>query len=99
MPKTTKRILSALLALAFVPVGLAVAAAEAAPAPCPGPTVTGTVVAVDQANHQVTIDNGAGGLCTVPLGAGESDHPIVELLGRYFGNVSLPALSDALADT
>ncbi len=99
MPKTTKRILGALLALAFVPVSLAVAAADAAPPPCPGPTVTGTVVGVDQAAHQVTVDTGAGGLCTVPLGVSESDHPIVELLGRYFGNVSLPALSDALADT
>jgi len=47
----------------------------------------------------VTLDTGGDlGLCTVTLD-GEYDHPIVSLLGSYFGDVSADDLAAALEDT
>lgn len=68
------------------------------PAPCEGESVSGTVVAVDEASRTVTVDTGVGP-CTVTLLDGEYDHPIVELLGRYFGDVSAESLTEALETT
>lgn len=65
--------------------------------PCGGESVSGTVVAVDEETGVVTIDMG-GGLCTVALG-GEYNHPVVALLGSYFGGVSPESLAAALEVT
>ena len=65
--------------------------------PCGGEGVSGTVVAVDEKTGTVTIDTGDG-LCTVTLD-GEYDHPIVALLGSYFGDVSAESLKQTLEDT
>ncbi|MGD9091256.1 MAG: hypothetical protein PVF74_00300, partial [Anaerolineales bacterium] len=67
------------------------------PGPCPGDNVSGTVVAVDPSTNMVKIDTGDG-LCTVTLD-GSYDHPIVTLLGAYFGDVSVKTLEAALQDT
>lgn len=72
-----------------LPGGLAGGFAVAAEvAPCEGTNVSGTIVAIDE-NGVITIDtNGAeeGGLCTVTITADETqDHPIVLLLGEFFG--------------
>src|SRR5688500_18939935 len=96
MKNYIKLLLSVSLVLALVPVGLAVADT---PEPCPGEAVSGTVVAVDEAAGIVTIDTGEGELCTVTIGAGDHDHPIVNLLGQYFGSVSAEDLAAALDDT
>jgi hypothetical protein len=65
--------------------------------PCGGENVSGTVVAVDEETGVVTIDTGDG-LCTVTLD-GEYDHPIVTLLGSFFGDVSAETLETALETT
>jgi len=65
--------------------------------PCGGKAVSGTVVDVDAETGAVTIDTGDG-FCTVTLAA-EYEHPIVELLGTFFGDVSPEHLADALATT
>ncbi len=65
--------------------------------PCGGESVSGTVVAVDEETRVVTVDTGDG-LCTVALD-GEYDHPIVALLGSYFGDVSAESLAAALEAT
>lgn len=65
--------------------------------PCGGESVSGTVVAVDEETRVVTVDTGDG-LCTVMLD-GEYDHPIVALLGSYFGDVSAESLTTALEAT
>src|SRR3990172_1662333 len=83
-----------ILALALAPIG-AVAAQGAGLEPCPGSQVSGTVVAVDVETGIVTIDRGAAGLCTVTVG-GDFDHPIVALLGSFFGEVSAENLAAAL---
>src|SRR5512141_763586 len=63
-----------------------VAAAEATPLPlCTGENVSGTVVAVDEATQTVTV-NTSTGLCTVTIKESTSTHPIVALLGQYFGD-------------
>jgi hypothetical protein len=67
------------------------------PGPCLGDNVSGTVVAVDPITNVVTIDTGDG-LCNVTL-SGSYDHPIVTLLGAYFGDVSAKTLEAALQDT
>lgn len=63
---------------------------------CTGDSVAGTVV--DVSDGTVTVDTGTG-LCTVTLAGGEYDHPIVELLGRFFGDVSPERLAEALKTT
>jgi hypothetical protein len=76
-----------------------VTAQEGETPPCEGEGVSGTVVAVDEETGEVTIDTGEGlGLCTVTID-GEYDHPIVSLLGSYFGDVSADDLAAALEDT
>jgi hypothetical protein len=76
-----------------------VTAQEGDPPPCEGEGVSGTVVAVDEETGEVTLDTGGDlGLCTVTLD-GEYDHPIVSLLGSYFGDVSADDLAAALEDT
>jgi len=62
-------------------------------AACSGTTVSGTVVAVDEAARELTIDTGES-LCTVTLE--EFDHPIVDLLGMYFSGLSLENLAQEL---
>jgi len=84
------------LALTLSVVGSA-AAQGSEPPPCSGESVAGTVVAVDEETGVVTLDTG-GDLCTVTLGDGY-DHPIVALLGSYFGDVSIEALAAALETT
>ncbi len=73
------------------------AAEEAVPA-CSGENVSGVVVAVDEATGVVTIAVDGGGLCTVVLND-KYDHPIVTLLGAYFGDVSAEGLAAALDTT
>ena len=84
------------LGLAVTLVGPA-AAQEELPA-CSGANVSGAVVAVDEATGLVTIATDGGALCTVVL-SGEYDHPIVSLLGAYFGDVSVESLAAALETT
>jgi len=84
------------LALTVVTV-IPVAAQEGEIPPCGGDSVSGTVVAVDEETGEVTVYT-AGGLCTVTLD-GEYDHPIVDLLGSYFGDVSAKSLTRALEAT
>lgn len=92
----TKVALLLALALTLAVVGY-VAAQEGEPTPCVGESVSGTIVAVDEETGIVTIDTGDG-LCTVALG-GEYDHPIVALLGAYFGDTSAEDLAAALEAT
>jgi hypothetical protein len=87
-----------LLALALaLPVAVPVAAQEGDPPPCEGESVSGTVVAVDEEAGMVTVDSGDG-QCTVTLDS-EYDHPIVALLGSYFGDASADSLAKALKAT
>jgi hypothetical protein len=87
-----------LLALVLVLVNVEPVAAQGSVLlPCSGESVSGTVVAVDEETGTATLDTGAG-LCTVVLG-GEYEHPIVALLGSYFGDVSVEDLASALETT
>jgi hypothetical protein len=87
-----------LLALALVlAVVVPVAAQEGEAPPCEGESVSGTVVAVDEETGMVTVDSGDG-QCTVTLDS-EYDHPIVNLLGSYFGDASADSLAEALEAT
>jgi len=83
--------------LVLLMVGVAHAQEETA-APCEGETVSGTVVDVDEESGTVTVETEEGTACTVTV---ESDyeHPIVALLGSYFGDVNLDDLTDALEAT
>ncbi|MCP4539278.1 MAG: hypothetical protein GY832_19250 [Chloroflexi bacterium] len=65
--------------------------------PCAEESISGTIVATDGETGTFTIDTGAG-LCTVML-SGEQEHPIVVLLGSYFGDVSVESLVAALETT
>ncbi|NIV29816.1 MAG: hypothetical protein GWN58_10010 [Anaerolineae bacterium] len=90
--------LALFLALALTVASVSpVAAQEDEIPPCAGDSVSGTVVAVDEETGEVTVHT-AGGLCTVTLD-GEYDHPIVDLLGSYFGDVSAESLIRALEAT
>jgi hypothetical protein len=97
----TMFMISLVLALAL-PAVAPVAAQEGNPEgetlPCAGEGVSGTVVAVDEETGLVTVYTGDGLLCTVTLD-GDYDHPIVALLGEYFGDVSTGDLAAALEDT
>ncbi len=87
-----------LLALVLVLVNVEPAAAQGTVVlPCTGESVSGTVVAVDEETGTVTLDTGAG-LCTVTLD-NEYEHPIVALLGSYFGDASVEDLTAALETT
>ena len=88
--------LALFLAIALV---VPVMAQEGETPPCGGEGVSGIVVAVDEETGEVTLDTGGDlGLCKVTLD-GEYDHPIVSLLGSYFGDVSADDLTAALEDT
>jgi hypothetical protein len=88
--------LALILAIALV---VPVMAQEGETLPCGGEGVSGTVVAVDEETGEVTLDAGADlGWCTVTLD-GEYEHPIVSLLGSYFGDVSADDLAAALEGT
>jgi hypothetical protein len=90
--------LALFLALALtVATVIPVAAQEGEIPPCEGDSISGTVVAVDEETGEVIVYT-AGGLCTVTLD-GEYDHPIVDLLGSYFGDVSAESLTTALEAT
>ena len=97
----TMFMISLVLALAL-PAVAPVAAQEEPPAgeilPCEGEGVSGTVVAVDGEAGLVTVYTGDGLLCTVTLDS-DYDHPIVNLLGEFFGDVSTDDLAAALEDT
>lgn len=73
-------------------------AQEETAAPCAGETVSGTVVAVDEETGTVTVETEDGTTCTVTVKS-DYEHPIVALLGAYFGDVNLGDLSDALEAT
>jgi hypothetical protein len=89
-------VVSLVLALVFV---APVAAQEVEPEPeilpCEGESVTGTVVGVE--DDVVTLDTGEG-LCTVSI-AGDYEHPIVAVMGAYFGETSADDLAEAVAGT
>jgi hypothetical protein len=86
------------LALALVSVAPAAAQGDEQGAfPCVGENVAGIAVDVDDASGTVTIDTGDG-YCTVTLD-GDYNHPIVILLGSYFGDVSPESLLAALETT
>jgi hypothetical protein len=90
------RTIALLLALALIlAVFVPAAAQEGEVPPCEGEAVSGTVVAVDEETGTVTIEMEGGDLCTVTLD-GEYDHPIVALLGAYFGDVDAETLAAAL---
>lgn len=61
--------------------------------PCGGENVAGTVIGVE--DQTVIVETDGGTLCSVTL-SGEFEHPIVELLGNYFGDVSVESLAEAL---
>ncbi|MDH5507400.1 MAG: hypothetical protein OEZ02_09280 [Anaerolineae bacterium] len=94
MRLSKKALLSLLLALSLLTVSTALAQETA---PCEGESVSGTVIAVDEETNTATIDTGEG-LCTVALTT-DYDHPIVDLLGSYFGDVSPENLAAALEAT
>lgn len=106
MTKNHKKI-SLLLIVAFLVAALGVLPAGAqmeAAEPCSGDSVSGTVVAVDETTGTATIMTGDGTSCTVTFG-GSHDHPIVNLLGQYFGDIDptsftgdLPALNGWVVD-
>ncbi len=56
--------------------------------------VEGTVIGVDEEENTVDVET-EDGCVTVPLG-GDYDHPIVELLGNYFGGADAGDYADAL---
>jgi hypothetical protein len=94
--KKAALLLALALALA-VAVPVAAQEGEPPPSPCEGERVSGTVVAVDEEAGMVTVDSGDGP-CTVTLDS-EYDHPIVNLLGSYFGDASADSLAEALKAT
>jgi hypothetical protein len=92
---TRTRVKATLLLILALVLGIVgpVAAQEGETPPCGGESVSGTIVGVDEETGMMTIDTGAG-LCTVALG-GEYEHPVVALLGAYFGNVNTESLATA----
>lgn len=87
------------LAVMYAPGALAQDGDPADPIlPCEGEGVAGTVIDVDTENGVVTVYTQDGVTCTVTLN-GSYDHPIVTLLGRYFGDISADSFEDALSDT
>ena len=62
---------------------------------CTGDSVTGIVVAANEETNEITIAT-EDGLCTVTIRS-DYGHPIVNLLGSYFGDVALSDLQDAVS--
>lgn len=90
----TITLIMAVALLNIVP-ALAALPAQTATSLCPVGEVSGTVVAVDGTTGTVTVELGDGSLCTVNINVDEN-HPIVLLLGKYFGDVSPATLEGAL---
>ena len=65
---------------------------------CSGDTVSGVVVAVDETTGEITFYQDAETLCTVTKSLEEYDHPVIDLLGQYFEDLSLEELSESLDD-
>ena len=84
-----------IVAVLLISVGTTFAQGEEPLPPCAGENVSGTVVDVDEATGLVTLQTGEG-LCTVTLAEGAVDHPIANLLGAFFGDVSIDDLVEAL---
>jgi hypothetical protein len=92
------RLMFKLLLVLLLSLGVASAASAQESEPvelCTGTDISGTVVAVDEALNQATIDQGEGNLCYVQLD-GEWDHPITSLLGSYFDDADAATLAAAL---
>jgi hypothetical protein len=89
------RLFTALVVLGMTIALVVPASAQDEVPACSGDSVSGVVVAVDPASGLVTIAADGGGLCTVVL-TGTYDHPIVALLGQYFGDVKIATLAAAL---
>lgn len=95
--RKTKTILFLVLALILVTAGTALAASPAQElAPCTGESVSGTVIAVDSETNTATISTSTG-MCTVTMEK-TSDHPIVALLGWYFGDIKTDSFDASLED-
>lgn len=84
-----------ILTLALILPGNLVLAArlQADIGPCVGDSVTGVIIGIDE-NGVVTIKTDTGA-CTVTLNGNDS-HPIVALLGMYFGDIQVSDFSGAL---
>lgn len=90
-------VLTLILAVTLVSIVPVLAAPPAQEPVCPQTgQISGTVVAVDASTGTVTVDIGGGVLCTVDINVDET-HPIVLLLGKYFGDLSADTLEAALA--
>lgn len=83
-----------IVAVLLISVGTVFAQGDEPLPPCAGENVSGTVVDVDETTGPVTLQTGEG-LCTVTL-AEEANHPIANLLGTFFGDVSIADLVEAL---
>jgi hypothetical protein len=62
--------------------------------PCPDGEVSGIIVAYDEETGIVTLQVESG-LCTVSL-TDDYDHPIIDLLGAYFGEINPEEIAAAL---
>ena len=71
-----------------------VSAQEADVNSCSGDSVTGQVVSVNEADGTIMFYT-ADGYCTVSTG-GELDHPVVNLLGKYFSDVNIDDMLSTL---
>jgi len=97
MKMKTKVVLLFILIVAFAFPGIALAKPASYDA-CTGNTISGVVVAVDETTGEITVYTDAGSFCTVVKSLEEYDHPVINLLGQYYENVSLEDLSENLAD-
>ena len=86
------------LSLVVVLVALTFSAAAAQTEPeipaCSDGTISGVIAAYDEETGVVTL-NVEGVLCTVTL-TDDYDHPIIDLLGAYFGEINLEEIAAAL---
>lgn len=91
-----KRILTFSLVLVLGAVTYTAAFAQDEPVilACPDGQVSGVIAAYDEETGVVTLDV-EGVLCTVTL-TSDYDHPIIELLGSYFGDIDLEEIMSAL---
>lgn len=86
--------LTPFLVLALILASFSTAFAQAGEIlPCGGESIAGTVIGVE--DQTVIVETEGGTLCSVTL-SGTFEHPIVELLGTYFGDVSVESLAEAL---
>ena len=98
--RTVSLFLAAAVLLLGVSPALAAPALQALPPCTADPTtgkVSGTVVAVDSTTGMVTVKVSDGTQCTVNISVNQT-HPIVLLLGMYFGDLNASTLEGALTD-